>query len=70
MDTIYLTTAQIEALYKLTRGKKNKPLIGCQLHSDASDQSAVTIDSVLASRPDCIAFASITADGTTYSWEY
>lgn len=70
MDTVYLTTEQIEALYKLTRGKKNRPVVGCQLRTDARDDTAVIVDCVRSDRPNDLAFASIAPDGTTFGWEY
>ncbi len=61
MDTIYLTKAQIAALYKLS----TRSAIGVQIRSTASDESVACLNSVLAPAEDgAEGYATIAADGT------
>ena len=67
-DCIYLTTAQIETLYKLSI--KGEPIVGIQLRGNASADSLVICDAVLKEREQDIASATILDSGTSLGWSY
>lgn len=67
-DCIYLTTAQIETLFKLS--VKGEPVIGIQIRSNARDDSDAHLDAVLESDRNVgwLSFAFITPAGSTAGW--
>ena len=66
-DCIYLTRAQIEALYALTfkqgRTRWGNPAIGVQIRGSANAEESVVFDAVLG-KVDELAHAVVSADGT------
>lgn len=68
MDTIYLTTEQVETLYQMTR---KDILIGVQIEGDAAARSTVTLVAVRGGEGRTLDndHAIIEQDGASPGWE-
>lgn len=77
LDTIYLTKAQIETLYRLTLGEgdieyglNELPVVhGIEVQGDAFATTQVHAKTVLDTRFDAVATAIVLETGTTTGWE-